>query len=184
MGTGRCGRERVRAGRSRAVDRRAGQAGVTLIESIIAVAVVSLVVLALFAALTTILLSTNANRRTVRSGIEATTLAESVRRLTYVDCESFTAMQNRLLIGTPAVYTPPTGYSVVVSEVRYLGSASSSTPSFDTSCNPATDPDRGVQRVVLRVTATGSPTVSEDIVVHKRFDTCPASIGPVAGERC
>lgn len=180
MSTGRCGRRGTRSTRARACGWPIGQAGVTLIESIIAVAIVALVVLALFAALTTILLSTNANRRTVRSGIEATTLAESVRRLTYVNCESSTAMQNRLLVGSPAVYSPPSGYSVVVGQVEYLDSASSSAPTFDASCGT----DRGVQRVVLRVTATGSPSVTEDIIVHKRRDTCPASIGPVAGERC
>lgn len=157
-----------------------GQAGLTLIESIVSMVIVSLVVLALLAALMTILSTTNANRRMVHSGIEATTLAESVRRLTYVDCETGAAMQNRLLVGSPAVYVAPTGYSVVVSEMEYLASASTSTPSFGSSCGT----DRGVQRVVLEVTATGSPSVSEEIVIHKRRDTCPASIGPVAGERC
>ncbi len=181
MSRGRNLREREASIVRRALSRLSGgQAGLTLIESIVSMVIVSLVVLALLAALMTILSTTNANRRMVRSGIEATTLAESVRRLTYVDCETGAAIQNRLLVGSPAVYSPPTGYSVVVTEMEYLSSASTSTPSFGATCGT----DRGVQRVVLEVTATGSPSVSEEIVIHKRRDTCPASIGPVAGERC
>jgi hypothetical protein len=177
MNIGRCDR-RERAQLAGA--RPTGQAGLSLIESVVAVAIVSLVVLALLAALTTILFATNANRRTVRSGIEVTTLAESVRRLTYVNCETDVAMENRLLLGSTPVYSPPSGYTVDVESVSYLNSASASTPTFGGSCGT----DRGVQRVVLRATATGGPSVTEEIVVHKRRDTCPASIGPVAGERC
>lgn len=177
MNIGRC----IRRERERLLGaRQAGQAGLSLIESVVAVAVVSLVVLALLAALTTILFATNANRRTVRSGIEVTTLAESVRRLTYVNCETGAAMQNRLLLGSTPVYSPPSGYSVTVQSVTYLNSASAATPTFGTSCGT----DRGVQRIVLRATASGGPSVNEEIVVHKRRDTCPASVGPVAGERC
>ena len=161
-------------------DRVRGQAGIALIPALIAMAITAIAVIALFSALTTVLLSTGAHRRTVRAGNEATAAAEALKNLDYVPCEGSANMQTRLIAGGVPVYTPPTGYTVTVAQVEYLDDASTSSPSFGSSCGS----DQGIQRVTLRVTSDGTPEVHEDVVTMVRNDTCPAANGPVPGEKC
>lgn len=164
-------------------DRMRSQAGFSLIESIITIVLAAVGILALFAALSTIFLSSNANRRMVLAGNEATTAAEAARRLTYVNCETSTAMRNRLLNGPNPVYVPPTGYSVATFTVEHLKSATDSPAEFHpegTSCTT----DHGIQRVTVEVASPGSPTITETVRLNKRRDVCPVLIGPVPGQRC
>ena len=169
-------------------DRVRGQAGIALIPALIAMAITAIAVIALFSALTTVLLSTGAHRRTVRAGNEATAAAEALKNLDYVPCEGSANMKARLLGGGAPVYTEPTGYELDVILVEYLDDASTTNPSFGSNCTvedvDGQPRDEGIQRVTLRITSAGTPEVHEDVVVMIRNDTCPAAIGPVLGEKC
>lgn len=157
-----------------------GQAGIALIPALIAMAITALAVIALFAALTTILLSTGAHRRTVRAGNEATTVVEALKALDYVPCEGATNMRTRLVGGGTPVYTPAAGYSLAPLTVEYLDDASTSNPSFNSSCTT----DQGLQRVTVRIESSAAPAVHEEVVAMIRNDNCPIANGPVPGEKC
>lgn len=159
---------------------RRSQAGVALIPALIGMSVIALTIVSLFALLSTVLFSTNAHRRTVRSGIEATSAIEAVRRLAYVDCEGAANMETRLTGGATPAYVPPAGYTVEIAKVRFSSSGTSAAPTFVDTCTT----DHGLQEVTVRVTGPGNPDVSEHVVALKRDDTCPPSVGPQPGEKC
>lgn len=161
-------------------DAARGQAGIALIPALIAMTITAVAVIALFSALTTILLSTGAHRRTVRAGNEATAVIEALKTLDYVGCEGKTNMQTRLKGGGNPVYTDPTGYTASIVSVEYLDDAVTVNPAFNATCTT----DRGLQRVTVRVESPGTPDVFEEVVGILRNDNCPPANGPVPGERC
>lgn len=158
-----------------------GQGGFSLIESIIAITIIGLTVMALIAAILTVLYSTNSHKRSVFSGVELTTIAETVRDLSYVDCEAASAMESRL--GPIAAAMLP-GYQLSVADVTFANSNTNDNPNFDPRSDCLSSTDYGVQRVVLRVSSPGTPNVSEEVVVLKRDRTCPPALPVTPARKC
>lgn len=149
---------------------RRGQAGFGLIDSLAASAIVGTAVLAAVACLLTILYSANSHQHIVRSGIEATDLAEQIDRVAYAPCGSYGA--------TISV----AGYTAQVAAVEYLKSGSSNSATFESSCPGGVD--QGVQRLTVEVTSTGDQPVTERVTIVKRNTTCPPSAGRPVGAPC
>ncbi len=169
----------MRGMRGSPIERRArerGQAGYSLVEAIAAIALSGTVVLAVISCVLTLVYSAGTHRRAVRSGIEATDIAEQIDRLPYVPCAGSSAYASAI-----SSLTLP-GYSAQFVAIERLQSRTASTASFTTSTctNPADD--QGVQRLTVRVTATGKTDVTEDLVFVKRNTSCPA--GTDVGTTC
>ena len=162
---------------ARATARRSrGQGGYSLVEAIAAIALSGTVVLAVISCVLTLVYSAGTHKRMVRSGIEATDIAEQIDRLPYVPCagsSSYAAAISSLTLP---------GYSAQFTGIQYLQSKTSSTATFTST--PCTNPanDQGVQRLTVRVTATGKTDVTEDLVFVKRNTTCPS--GTDVGATC
>lgn len=157
------------------------EGGFSLIESIIAVAIIGSTVMALITAIFAVLVSTTSHKRIVFSGVELTTIAEAVRAISYVPCESETAMEARLAANAAAMLP---GYSMDVVGVTYVDSRTNPAPAFYSRTDCLNNQDKGLQRVALKVTGVGGPTISEDLVVMKRDDRCPAALPVTPGRRC
>lgn len=152
------------------------QAGFSLIESIAGIALSGTVVLAIITCVLTLLLSSSSHARTVRSGIEATDIAEQVDRMPYVPC------------GGAAHYSTPIsalvvpGYSAQYVRVEYLVDSGADEATFTSTACTTVAADEGIQRLTVRVTATGRNDVSEELVFVKRNTTCPS--GTALGATC
>jgi Tfp pilus assembly protein PilW len=164
-------------GATGAVSRRSrGQGGYSLVEAIAAIALSGTVVLAVISCVLTLVYSAGTHKRMVRSGIEATDIAEQIDRLPYVPCASSSSYAAAI-----SSLTLP-GYSAQFTGIQYLQSKTSSTATFtSTPCTNAAN-DQGVQRLTVRVTATGKTDVTEDLVFVKRNTTCPT--GADVGATC
>ncbi|MHB1139287.1 MAG: type IV pilus modification PilV family protein [Microthrixaceae bacterium] len=169
----------MRCSRGRQIElrkRRRGQAGYSLVEAVAAIALSGTVVLAVISCVLTLVYSAGTHRRAVRSGIEATDIAEQIDRLPYVPCagsSAYSAAINSLTIP---------GYSAQFAGIEHLQSRTAATASFTTtSCSNPAD-DQGVQRLTVQVTATGKTDVTEDLVFVKRNSGCPA--GTDVGVTC
>lgn len=159
----------------------AGQGGFSLIESIIAITIIGMTVMALIAAVLTVLYSTNSHKRSVFSGVELTTIAEAVRDLSYVDCEAASSMQSRLTAETAEMLP---GYNLAVTDITFANSNTNADPNFSTRSECVSTKDYGLQRVVLNVSSPGTPDVAEEVVVLKRDRTCPAALPVTPARKC
>lgn len=158
-----------------------GEGGFSLIESIIAVAIIGTTVLALVTAMITLLLSTNSNKKIVFSGVQLTSIAETVRKMPYVACEDKAALKSRL--NAPSVSSLLPDYVYDVESVTFVDSRTNDSPGFQDKANCLATGDNGVQRIELKVSSTGAPNISERLVLHKRNDACPVGVGS-PGQRC
>ena len=147
-----------------------------MIEAIVAIVLSGSIVLAIITCVLTLLFSSSAHARTVRSGIEATDIAEQIDRMPYAPCGG----AGQYAAPISALVVP--GYSAQYVSIEYLSDSSADAASFTST--PCSDPaaDEGVQRLTIRVTATGRNDVTEDIVFVKRNSTCPS--GAALGATC
>ena len=154
------------------------QAGFSLLETIVTVAIAGTAVLAIVAALLTVLYSSESHERSVRAAIEATDVAEQVELIAYRKCGTTTQYRNDV-----AALTAP-GYSFSLERVEYLTSSTSSTAGFSTGgCVNLAD-DKGVQRLMIRVSTGGDRPVSESIMFVKRDQTCDPQANVPVGKLC
>ena len=146
-----------RAGRPQGRDRRVrSQAGFSLIETIVALFLVSVVVLALAAGMFTLLRTTAVTSRAQRMQAALTTAAESAKGLPYKPCA--VAMDYG---GTAPTWDDPTDDATVeVLSVRYWDApgAAAELGRFTATC-PAMD--LGAQRVTVQVTIGGESQTAE-----------------------
>jgi type II secretory pathway pseudopilin PulG len=161
---GRPDRER---GGARGRRRRArGQAGASLIETIVALVLASVVVLALAGGMLTLMRTSEATSRTQRMQAALTTSAEAVKAASYVDCAAPADYD-----GAPGVDDPADDVEVTVTGVEYWdGVPVAGTPpapsllgSFVATCPP----DLGAQRVAVRVTLDGDSDTAQ--IVKRRI---------------
>jgi Tfp pilus assembly protein PilV len=143
---------KLRAGRARPTD-----AGESLVELLVSIAIFGIAVLAILGALTMSASSSSLHEGQAKGQNLLRNWAEKVSADAYTVC------------ATPASITGPgplpSGYTSSVSAVRYWNS---STLTFGTACTAAND--SGLQRVTLRVEAPsslGSFTQSLDVVVRR-----------------
>jgi Tfp pilus assembly protein PilV len=141
--------------------------GESLIELLVAIAIMSTAVIALLAGLATAVVISDQHRKQAAAGVQVRTFAEAVERAVngspsaYVDCASETAYRS--------VFTAEPGYARDVVEVRYwTGSA------FSPTCGT----DSGVQRVTVRVASDDDRAVETiDVIIRK---PCRAGDPPCA----
>ena len=151
-----------------AVEPQDPEGGMTLIEVVITVAIISIAFVAILSAIGVMITSGALHRQLTRTETATRNAAELVKQpSTYVACAS------------PAAYTLsglnlPTGYTAVVSSVQVIDNAAATTPTYPSATCPATDP--GVQRVTVRVcphgvsdgTCTASSKDAQTVQVIKR----------------
>ena len=175
MKIGRCIR---REGERRLLARLNGQAGFTLIESLGALALVTIAVITMFSALLAVFISSNQNRGVVRSSIEAAGVVERIEQVAYVPCPHAGATADPYAAAESSASSA--GLVLEVLKVEYLTSKAASTANFQTGCPAAGD--QGLQRITVVVNPADATEVKETIVVMKRDTRCPAPT--VVGQTC
>jgi prepilin-type N-terminal cleavage/methylation domain-containing protein len=149
----------------RAPSRRAraarSEAGVTLIEVMVTIAIMGIGFTALLACLAGTFTAGDQNRKVAVAQTVARKYADALSNATYVSCAVTTSYASALV-------SPPSGFTVAVTNVEYWNGDSTAT--FGTSPSTCTtNGDQGVQRLNLRVTQTDSLRgVIEDVLVLKR----------------
>ena len=146
------------------------EAGTTLIEVIVAVAIMGFAMVAILGGIGTSIIFTDIQRREATAGLVLTSTAEELVAETtpYEVCAEPSDYQATVTSPEPAVF------EVTVTRVRFWDAASTRfVPSLD-SCTPSGDPllpeaDNGLQLLDLSVTATsGSRKSTTDLQVVKR----------------
>ena len=143
------------AARPEARPRARSQAGFTLAETIVALLLSSLVVLALAAGMFTLLRTTDLTSRSQRMQAALTTAAESVKAEAYVDCATTTSY---------AVADPEGPATASITAVRHWDATP--TGAELGRFGPTCPPDQGAQRITVQVELDGR-TVSAEIVKRK-----------------
>ena len=165
------GRARIRAAGPGACGRShhrpvAGQAGVGLVESLVAVALLSTVVLALASGMLSLLGTSRANAQTQKLEAAVTAWTESLKVVPYVECAT-TADYD--LANPPAGWTTPTGGTATVTAVEHWQPDAAGFGTFGSACTT----DAGAQRLTVRV-ATDDAERTAQVVVRRPVD----GVGP------
>lgn len=123
------------------------EAGMTLVEVVISVAIISVAFIAILTAIGVMITTGAQHRRLTRTEAAARNAAEYVKQpASYVAC------------ATPAAYSLsgvnlPTGYTTVVSTVQVIDNPAATSPTYTSATCPGSDP--GLQRVTIRVCPHG-----------------------------
>lgn len=146
------------------------QAGFSLIESLIAVALAGLLILAVSTAMFTMLRITGETSRSQKMSTALVNSTESLRSTPYRPCGAnpapTTARYDSDQVSDPTAWHPQSGsgISVTVTKVEYwVGTTPGSFGGFEPSC-PAGG-DQGRQRLTVRVSMTDRPSVSGTVVI-------------------
>jgi prepilin-type N-terminal cleavage/methylation domain-containing protein len=132
-------------------------AGLTLVEVLVAVAILGIGVVSVLGGLmTSIKVSSDGQTTTeVRNALRS--YAEAVTAATYVDCAP-----DSTYAAAAVGFTPPAGASAD-DVVSYLASASAASAAFGTDCSS----DAGLQRVALTVTTADGGAQSLSVVKRR-----------------
>ena len=136
---------------SRAGARTGGDGGVTLVETVLTVAVMGTAVVTIVGGLLTSAVGSDYNRDQADAAVVERNLAEALAALPYQACPASYV---------PA-YTPPAGYTATVTAVEYWNTAAGA---FTVTCPAA---DYGFERLTIRVASTDGRDV-EQLQVEKR----------------
>jgi len=147
-------------------------AGETLIEVIVSIAILAVIAVAIGSALTVSVLISDVHRKQATAGAYVRSYGEAIQATVaqtngYVRCATASAYSS------PANFTLPSSYVASVTKVEYL--ASITTGAWQGTCPAAGD--LGAQRLSLRVTSYGTnvsnqATESLSIVVRNCVTTC------------
>lgn len=154
-----------------------GESGVTLLETLIAVLLMGISLLALASLVMTTIAASATHRATVRAGTDATEVAERIDGMDYVPCPAAGTVSS--LYGAAFDLTPSRVFDERLLEVQFLKDRSlpvSDAASWQVTC-PATD--QGAQKLTIRATTRTSPVLSSDLTFVKRDDRCPAGVTDV-----
>lgn len=141
-----------------------GQGGFTLVESLVAVVLVGLVVLALAGGMVTLLATTaaSANEQRLQTGL--TSFTESVKAMPYRDCASLDEVRTDYAAWSGR-WDPPSGMTVTITDVEYWNpAAGSEAGEFQPTCPGGGTTDRGAQRLSVHVTWNGDTATTETVV--------------------
>ena len=126
-----------------------GQEGTTLVEVLVAVAILGIAFVAVLGGMATSIMSSDIHRKQADSMAVLTRYAEVVKAAGYTACAS--------TYSPP--FSPPSGYQPSVTGVRYWDGTA-----FQASCGP----DKGLQRVSLKLEVSPSSGPPETLDVIKR----------------
>ncbi len=121
--------------------------GETLLELLIAIAILGIAVVAIVAGIATALTASDVNRKQARVETLLRNYAEAVTNpaVGYVECATTGSYPS-----APTGFTLPSGYSISITSMAYWNADNPAT--FTSTC-PA-NPDNGVQRVTVRVNSS------------------------------
>jgi prepilin-type N-terminal cleavage/methylation domain-containing protein len=141
------------------------EAGVTLIEVMVTIAIMGIAFTALLASLLGIFKFGDQHRQLAVAETLVRRYGDSVDNAAYVNCATAASYAAAL---TPA---PPSGYSVQITAIEYWnGDANVTFHSSQATCTSSGD--KGSQRVTVRVSQTGVTNgVVDDVTVVKRSAT-------------
>jgi hypothetical protein len=185
--------------------RPTGQRGETLVETITTIAIMSIVVVGILAAVWTTTVVSDVSHRSSRADVEATSLAHVMLGLphasaSYASCETATQFVTDYqassakvgvfpattgLVNTSAGTLTATNGDVATLTVQYLQNANPvlaagatvATATFGSTCST----DVGAQRLTITVRSATTPAVTEVVSVTKRNDVCTSN--PYAAQR-
>jgi type II secretory pathway pseudopilin PulG len=144
------------------------QRGDTLVELLVAVAILGIAVVALVGGIGTSILVSDVHRKDATAEAVVRSYAESIQSgvalddalSTYVDCGTAGAY------AAPPGFSVPHGYTASVTGVQYwTGTAFASAGH---ACSTRADTDTGIQRLTLRVSSTDTNAVETlDVIIRK-----------------
>ncbi len=161
-------RHRTQLGQAKGSSRRApfpvsgpaaGQAGVGLVESLVAVALLSTVVLALASGMLSLLGTSRANAQTQKLEAAATAWTESLKVVPYIECATPADYD---LANPPAGWTAPTGGTATVTAVEHWQPDAAGFGTFGPTCTA----DAGAQRLTVLV-ATEDADRTAQVVLRR-----------------
>lgn len=133
-------------------DRCRGEAGVTLMESVVAIAIMAMAFTVFVGGMFTSVLGSDSHRKQANAETALRQFAEATKTAAYVDCASTTAYP----------FTAPTGTVATIPAITYwTGSAFVADP-------PCPSPDKGLQRISLRVASSDNRDVETVDIVKRR----------------
>jgi len=136
-----------------------GQAGVGLVESLVAVALLSTVVLALASGMLSLLGTSRVNAQTQKLEAAATAWTESLKVVPYIECATPADYD---LANPPAGWTAPTTGTATVTAVDYWQPDAGGFGTFGPTCTT----DAGAQRLTVLV-ATDDADRTAQVVVRR-----------------
>jgi type II secretory pathway pseudopilin PulG len=138
--------------------RVADERGESLLELLIAVAIMGIAVVAIMAGLTTSVLMSDIHRKQATAGTAVRDYAEALQ--TYVAADHYAECATPLSYGLPSFTVPPGfGKTVVSGSIRYWDGAS-----WQSTCAA----DKGLQKLTLQVASTdGRASERVDVVLRK-----------------
>ena len=131
--------------------------GVTLVELMVAIAILGVAVVAIVGGMATAITTSDAHRKSVTAGIVAQNYAEQLKAAAY-NASCSTPLASKY---PPAPAT--TGYNTTLTSIEYWNAGTTAPATFADSC--VTDP--GIQRLTIKVDATDG-RASQTVVVTKR----------------
>lgn len=148
-------------------DRTRDERGETLVEVLLAVAIMGIAAVAIMAGLTTSVLMSDIHRKQATAGAVVREFAEAVQHSVadgnYVACASTTSYSS------PSGFTVPSGYAKSVLSIRYWNGST-----WQSSCSS----DSGLQRLEMQIASSdGRATEKVMVVVRKpcRLEDSPCS---------
>jgi type II secretory pathway pseudopilin PulG len=148
--------------------RRREESGETLIETVVATALLGIVGIGIIGAIASVLISTDIDRRISRGETVLRSYVAAIQASPYRACAGSGAY--------PETYTRPTGFDASITGVEYWdGTGPKAVPGsgvlpFGASCGQ----DHGLQRITVTVTSSGARSTTESATFVKR-GTVPAT---------
>lgn len=168
---------------SGSVDRRRArrtQGGETLIETLITVFLIATWLIAVIATTSALLVSVWVHRKTIEAGNNATSIAEAIDQVDYQACGASFSIDNykNKAPVQAALTSMGSGWQTPAITVEFLQ------PSGQGSFGACPGVDAGVQRIKVKVVASGARSARAEIVLIKRNDRCPPGAPTMVGQPC
>jgi len=161
--------------------KRAHDRGETLVELLVAITILGMTVVATVGGLTTSIMASNWHQKHAAAGVQVRAFAEAIQGFVvhnsgYMECAP---------VGYYQIYTPPPGFTAVVSDIAYWNPVAPFTPAPLPTAGPSPAPatagsfggtcqNGGVQRLSLRVSVDGS-TITEQMDIYVRQPCLPGA---------
>jgi type II secretory pathway pseudopilin PulG len=153
-----------RQARQRLAAVRSSEAGITLVEILVSVAILGIAITGLVSAMGTASLASGYHRKQATADTVIKSYAEALK--THIQGPGYldSAGTSTYSVPASAAWSVETGYSVSITDVKYWHSSAPAADPFTTVPTPA----EGAQKITLRVVSTdGRDTETLEIIVRK-----------------